>query len=773
MMNRSTRFSQSPLTTLSLVLVLAAVAASPAAAQDHDLVLAPALDVTSMTPADRLSPDVKVGAELGDASVPDVVRRGVVNPIYARFYVNGTSDHLVANGAAAITFHWRNALAGEVPPALGAPGAGWNLIGSLPVTWAGGDPTPFLLLTKTWPTDYPSAVGSHLDWTPPAAGDLFHLRAEAVYPPGTSDDNPGDNVAVSLYESMPGIADVDLVIAHDLSGSMLTFMYGGDTYLAQAEARAQAFVASMNENHRLAVVGFGGCLPGGVADVWPSPIPAPLPLATFGNKLAALVAINGLTVPNPGCLTPMGVGVQRAVQALTALPPAPGRKRTILLLTDGYENSGVPRACPDTLPGGPCLGSPLVPVFQTENTRVFSIALGAAAWTDCLVCVTDQSDGQWYAPAGPGIDLAQVYLDMQQAVSADDLYRADRGVTGGGDDAYSTHFEGLDDLLYFILQSDRLDAEIDLELRPPGGAWQRADNVVSTRVVRDRGYVVARVGKPAAGTWGYRVVGKERQDYLVAVRSDRVGVRLSVDVQSKGRIGSPIFVKARLTDRGEPLRVERLVATVRVPVERSLDAGLRQAARKLLLEKRVYPVDPNPTRNDKGDLSPRSAFIDRLTDGGQGVLERTRVVELPLERQRDGSFSGVLERPVEIAGTYTVTVAFRDEKADREMSRSVRLGAGEVDFQSSFAELIELEKAPDGGPRWLLRVYPTDRYGNAITDRALLKELDFTVRGAKPATRPDFAFDSAIELRLEAGERTPVLDAVTLGGKKLRLEGGR
>jgi hypothetical protein len=267
------------------------------------------------------------------------------------------------------------------------------------------------------------------------------------------------------------------------------------------------------------------------------------------------------------------------------------------------------------------------------------------------------------------------------------------------------------------------------------------------------------------------VVGEEQQEYLVAVRSDRVGVRLALDVESKGRVGSPILVKARLTDRGEPLRVERLVATVRVPVDLSLDAGLRLAARKLLLERRVYPVDPAQT--DKSDLSPRSAFIDRLTDGGQRALERTRVVDVPLERQRDGSFAGVLQQPVDIAGTYTVTVAYRGEKADREISKSVRLGAGEVDFQRSFAELIELEKAPDGGPRWLLRVYPTDRYGNAITDRALLKELDFTVRGAEPATRPDFAFDSAIELRLKAGRQAPVLDAVTLRGKKLRLEGGR
>lgn len=120
-------------------------------------------------------------------------------------------------------------------------------------------------------------------------------------------------------------------------------------------------------------------------------------------------------------MTPLGVGVERAIQILTAEPADPNRKRTILLLSDGFENSGTPRACNGANPAAPCLGTGLLGQLQANDIRLYSIALGAAAGTDCLECLATNSDGNWYAPAGPGIVLGEVYLHMQQAYSADDL----------------------------------------------------------------------------------------------------------------------------------------------------------------------------------------------------------------------------------------------------------------------------------------------------------------------------------------------------------------
>jgi hypothetical protein len=751
----------------TLVLLVVALASS-ASAQNHDLVLQPAPNITSPTNSTNWhSSDIKVGADFGDASIPDIVRRGVTNPLFARFYINGVLDHTVPSGSVEIRFHYRNALVGETPPALTAPGSGWNLIGSLPVTYAATDP-PFIL-TKTWPTDYPSVTTKHVDWLVPASGSHFHIRAEAVYPSGTSDDNPGDNVAISLYDSILGMRDVDVVVVHDVSGSMVYYTYAGDTYLAQAKSRAQAFVLSMNESHRLAVVAFGGCLTGGVADIWGTPVP-PLKDATWLNKIAAAINISAnVTVPNTGCMTPMGVGVERAIQILTSVPADPTRKRAILLLTDGYENSGTPRACPDTDPSGPCIGAGVLAQLQANDIRVFSIALGTSAWTDCLECITTETDGQWYATPGPGIDLAQVYLDMQQTYSADDLYRADVGTTGGGDDSYSTYFEGLDDVLYFILQSDDLSAEIKLEIQPPGSGWQSPDSLAGASVQRNSGYVVARVEKPASGAWGYRVLGEPRQGYLVAVRSDRVGARLAFDVKSKGIVETPLFITAHLADRGKPIKTSGLTATVQIPADSSLDTKLRLAAREHMLRYGTWPIDPMQLRKDP-DMDPRAAFVHKITDGQQHKLMKTRVVKVELHHQADGTYTGVLKDDTQIAGEYKVTLTYRDERADRVQSKSVRLAPASIDYQRSFAELLVLKGTRDERPRWVVRIYPVDEFGNAISNRSLMRDLQVIVKGAELVKKPRVAFDSAIEQWLRVPTRqAPVLERVSIGGKDLRI----
>ena len=83
------------------LLLLALALAGPLAGQNHDLVLEPAPDATSADPAVGHSPDIKVGADFGDASVPDIIRRGVTNPLFARFYVNGVQDFNVPSDPAA------------------------------------------------------------------------------------------------------------------------------------------------------------------------------------------------------------------------------------------------------------------------------------------------------------------------------------------------------------------------------------------------------------------------------------------------------------------------------------------------------------------------------------------------------------------------------------------------------------------------------------------------------------------------------------------------
>lgn len=741
-------------------MTLAFMIVSTGWAQNHDLVMSPAPDITSSGPADWKAPDLKIGADFGDTSVPNIVRRGATNHIYARFCINGMQDHTIPSGDIEIKFHYRSASLGDTPPALSDPS--WNYIDKLLATYVTSD-GPFAI-TRVWPTDFPSVTTKSVSWDAPLSGDYFHVAAEVVYSPltGIVDENPDDNVAVSLYESQSGLLDVVLLL--DTSGSMGYYTYDGYTYMALAESKARAFVNSMNDNHRFAVVAFSSSYGGGTQDVWPTPT-ASLQPANFANKGLADLAIGGLSA---GGNTPLGAGLDRAIQVLTT-SLTPDRKRVILLLSDGYENTGSPRACSGSDPANPCVSGIIVSQLQTHNIKVFPIALGTAAWADCLECLAVQSDGVWVATPNAGIALMADLLEMQQVYSGDDLYRVDRGVNGGGDDTYSTYFEGVDDVLYFVLSWDDLDAELDLQLRPPRGTWSRPKELSNASARRGKGYVVVRVGKPAGGPWGYRVTGDGGKDYLVAVRSNRVGVRLEMDAKSEGIAGGFIKIQAHLADGKKPVTNAKLTATIQVPVKASLETTLRQASRDYVLKYKKPPVDPTVLKRNP-DISPRAAFIRKITGDKQELLVKTRSINVPLQHTGNGFYSGVLKGAyTTTAGVYRVTVKCSEKRFHRNFSRQLRLHPGKIDPTRSFSEILEV-KSIKGQSTWLLRIYPADKFGNAITATSLVDQVKVKVKGAELVKKPEIIYDSAIQQQLRVSLRPkPKLEMVKIGDEEMKI----
>jgi hypothetical protein len=738
------------------------------AGTDHDLSITDAPLVTSTDPTFWKSIDLKIGADFGDTSVSDSIRRGINNPIYARFNFNGMDDDptQVVSGTVKIKFHYRTATIGETPPALGAPGSGWVSIGELPVTY-GTSPPPFFF-TLTWPGDFVGVSPKSLNWTPPISGDKFHIRAEVVYTGGQIDTDPGDNLAISLYESTLGLRDVDVVIVHDASNSMNYYKHDGISYIEHAKARAKFFVSLMKETHNVAVVAFSTLYPGGKTDIWPTSPPLMRP-ATAGNKTLVKNAITALTA---GGATPMGAGLLRAIEILQTVPLDPSRKRTIFLLSDGEENSGI-RACPPYHPIGTCVAGSILGDLLTNKIRVYSIALGPSSWENCLECLSEQSHGKWYSTYDPGISLAEVYLEMQQASSTDDLYRVDKGISGGGDDTYEIFFEGLDDVLYFGLAFDNLSAELDLQLRPPGSnQWFSPETVANTSVDRDSGYIVARVGIPMKGTWGYKVTGENNRKYLAAVRSNRVGVRLETDVVSIGEVGSPITIKARLTDQGHPVKDASVIAVVKVPVGISLDTKLRNLSRDYMLKHKMIPVDQTLLKQYQ-DLSARSAFVYKITDGTPQTLIETRTIQVPLFYDGNGYYSGMVEGgKTTIAGDYYVTVKCQETKFQRTISEQIRLNPGKISHLKSFAEILKL-RTKDEKPLWLLRTYPVDQYGNAVTVPSLVNQLKAEVAGVEQVGSPEIVFDSAFQQQLTVSPgKTPKLKMMKIGDKKIKTKNG-
>lgn len=726
--------------------------------QDHDLVIEPAPDVTSSTPANWKSPDLKIGADFGDASVPNIVQRGVDNHLYARFYINGMQDHTIPSGDVQVKFYWRNASIGDTPPALTDPG--WTYIDRLLVTYITAD-GPFAI-TRTWPTDFPSVTTKYVTWNAPASGSYFHIAAEIVYPAGITDANPGDNVAVSLYESRAGLLDV--VLLHDVSGSMGYYTYGGYTYFQQAISKASMFLASMPEVHRFCVVAFSSKYSGGYEDVWPTSMPM-LQEATdvppTNNKSSAIAALSGLSATGA---TPLGEGLEQAIQILTT-PLEPDRKRVIILLSDGYENAGTPKACSGVDPASPCVGGTLLSQLQTNNIKVFSISLGTSAWTECLECLASQSGGQWYSSPTASLTLAKVYLDILQDSTSDDLYRVDKGISGGGDDTYSTYFEGVDNVLYFMLSWDDLDANLDLKLRPP------TRSRINSKVYKDKGYMVIKVKNPRRGIWRYTVTGDEGKDYLAAVRSDRVGVRLRIDAFSKvGEVGTPIEIKARLTYGKRPITNASLTAAVKLPVGPSLNTILQTASRKHILKYGTTPVNPSLLKKNP-DISARSAFIKKIMGDKQKPLVKTRTVNVQLEHTGNGFYSGVLkERYTTTAGEYIVTVTGSDRRYHRNYAKQLRLKPGKIDYNKSFTEIVTVKTPRIKTPTWLMQVYARDRFGNAITDPSLSKHLNPEIKGARVSVKPKITMGTYQHKLYVYPGMKPKLDKVTLKGKVLKIK---
>jgi hypothetical protein len=578
------------------------------------------------------------------------------------------------------------------------------------------------------------------------------------------DENPDDNLAVSLYESVSGL--LDIVLVHDTSGSMGYYSHGGYSYMDLAKASAGMLISNLSDNDRFAVVEFSTLQPGGYRDVY-APGGA-LAAATIGHKSAASAAVAGL---GAGGATPLGAGLQRAIDLLTA-PPPDGivRKRVLLLLSDGYENTGTPRACDGADATQPCADTGLAMQLQANEIRAYTLALGPAAAMDCLSCVAAFSNARFYATP-PGIAMADVYLHMQQDYTGDDLYLVEYGTTGGGDDRYGLSFEGAGDVLYVSLVWNELPTPLGLELKAPGGAWSDAGRLRNVHVFGGDGWLVARISEAAAGDWSWRVTGTEGVDYLTAARSDRVGLRLMLDARvAEATVGEPISITARLSRQGQPVDDAVLTAVVRAPDQASFDTALRGLSRAYFAKHRAAPPSVPAAAKASPDVAPRAVLVHALSGGDGSSLATSRTFSVPLESAGDGLYKGRVPGDLtRISGTYAVTVTHTAGGDLRTQSRQVRLRPAPVSPARSFAELVQVAGA-ERPSSWLLRTYPADRYGNAVTDAALLDTLTARVRRGYAQPHGQLAPDGALErVVIPEPGRVPLLDVVALGGEPVHI----
>jgi hypothetical protein len=106
--------------------------------------------------------------------------------------------------------------------------------------------------------------------------------------------------------------------------------------------------------------------------------PLVAPVLALSTPDAADGAICGLALGSPGSCTPIGDALVRAQSILGVDTQV---RRTIILLTDGYENSGTTRVDPSTPTGS---GSTPSPYAQPADIPIFAIGFGPTVQEDVL-----------------------------------------------------------------------------------------------------------------------------------------------------------------------------------------------------------------------------------------------------------------------------------------------------------------------------------------------------------------------------------------------------
>ena len=358
--------------------------------------------------------------DLFDAAVPEIISLiKSENAIYARFYNN--SSQIIPDGAVTVTAEYVETDPGIAPGDLVSTATGitsWKMIGSyvMDLEIIASDPPGYGLLPgSSYPTSrevgmpsrYQILCSSDCDKPLPTS---FILKVSLNL---TGDTDTGDNVAYSYYDLTAGAVPTDVVILHDVSGSMF-----GE--LSAAKQRAKMFVDLLNKGDRVGVVAFSTQFTGDTQ------IKASLNTITsiYPTDAAKTFAKTGIDSFIASGATPMGSGVIKAQEVLNASPPY-SSNRAIVMLTDGKENQD-PRL----------KNPPTYPILTGLNTdangaiALYPLWFGTVShWGKTLLedIITHVNKGKVVEQPDDDLKLAEAYLMIRGILTSDDIYAIHRG----------------------------------------------------------------------------------------------------------------------------------------------------------------------------------------------------------------------------------------------------------------------------------------------------------------------------------------------------------
>jgi len=658
-----------------------------------------------LLPGSARSADVRIrhpGTPLADhfdpaeTEVVDVIK--IEDAIYVRFHNDSTE--VIPNSAVTVLAEYAEAPAGIAPgdllTELGsiAP-ADWHVFGSyvMDLDILSTDPPGFGLLPGA---SYPTAreqgdVGRYriicdADCHLPLP-QAFFLRVTLSL---AGDADAGDDTAFAYYDETGGAPPADILLLHDLSGSMAS-------QLPEAMEYAKLFLDILNAGDRIGLIGFSGDFPGGsktfsalysVGTIDPSD-----PTKTFiKSKIDTFTA---------GGLTPMGAGVVQAQSVLNAAQPPYPANRAIVMLTDGKENQDPRLKDP-----------PIYPLLEALNTdtngsvALYPVWFGTMShWGKSLLedIVTHVDNGKLVDQPEDALALAEAYLMIRGILTSDDIYAVHRGRAGDGHLGL-IHVDPLTKELLLAAAWDSFGREPDIEVQSPGAlAWQQAGEIAAS-TSRGALYVVHRISGPRPGAWRYRLTyDHDAEPYVLAALADEVEVLLQSGLASaKVAAGQPLEIHARLTREGKPLRDAHVKAVVEAPGI-ALGNLLANASAQIDLP----GIGGNPD-------SPRPVAIAKQLHQiyGRDVFRRGASRISLTDPDRDGTYTGQFPK-TKVAGTYRISIRAigSDPAFERQHELAAIVGLGPIDQKASRVMLTVVERKPETAT-WKVDVRPVDIYGN-------------------------------------------------------------
>jgi hypothetical protein len=449
------------------------------------------------------------------------------------------------------------------------------------------------------------------DFQPPIADALISVQEAAAAMRALAKEVLG----LSARFITPGT----IVQVIDKSGSMIA-----SGYVDATRNNALRMIDLMSLNDSTAVVSFN------------QTAAVELPLTTItsaGDYAAARSAVSSIAF---GGATSIGAGIQKALSVL----PASGAQRSILLLSDGYENT--PPMVTSILPSVP------------SGVPIHTIALGAASDQALLQSIAATTGGSYFFSPDE-LGLFQIY-NIAHGVMADADMVLEETVSGSGiDDGYSSFRRDIivdedADFLDVSIAAQQSAVRLEATLRSIS-----SPNADLSRIARKSGsgYLVLHLKRPQAGIYELRVMVQSRAAALCSIAAYlRSPLRLRLGRFDKRlAAGQPIDLSCAVLEHGKAVpglsvsaSVARPLTSVRLLARQWKEAmGLKQLEGAERLPRKVaqaQAVREHLHRTTGQDpFRYHSSRIHLVHPGQTDHQDATTVIRAPTAKTIDGTYS--------------------------------------------------------------------------------------------------------------------------------------